>query len=340
MTGKPKSRILIVGAGALGVAIGYVLSVAGVEVTFLIRPHRKEAMDRPQTLYCYTDNKLKVFKDYGLITDPAEMMGKEYDYIIVTLDGAALMNQVGQDLTKTIGQACKGTKTKVILSTVFFEVKPWFLKMSGLSVEQVATAGCVIHVYATKAVTLPLNPPTDPALLAQSDWAYTDCLGAGFMIENTTPALAEDFAAIYNASGISFCALMDATDLAMFSSTLFPLLAVWDLLGWPKFSDINTKGELWKLGSAAAKEIQTLSVHGEKGQQAAAAASEDTFAATFADIDSKMAPMDWGQFNRYHHGAKVNSQDRKLLRACLEYGEDEGKSMSALKALIQRVEQH
>lgn len=89
------SRILIVGAGSMGVIVGYYLSLAGSNVTFLARPYQIQALERPQTLYCYDDNELKEFNNYNWITDPIRIIGVDYNYIFVTLDGASLWNETG-----------------------------------------------------------------------------------------------------------------------------------------------------------------------------------------------------------------------------------------------------
>ena len=60
MSEQSRARILIIGAGSMGIITGYHLSLAGADVTFIIRPHRAEALNHPQILYCYDDNKLKV----------------------------------------------------------------------------------------------------------------------------------------------------------------------------------------------------------------------------------------------------------------------------------------
>src|SRR3978361_87695 len=98
MNEHPSRHVLIVGAGAMGIVYGYLLGLAGAEVTFLIRPHRAEALSHPQLLYCYNNHQLKTFKDYKYITDPSKVADAEYDYIIVTLDGNALSSEVGQSL--------------------------------------------------------------------------------------------------------------------------------------------------------------------------------------------------------------------------------------------------
>jgi len=119
MTNKRQQRILIVGAGSMGIITGYHLGLAGAETTYLVRANREEQLNRPQILYCYNDNQLKEYRGYTYITDPLEMIGAAYDYIVITLDAVALRNEAGQSLVETIGRAVRGTETKVILGAFF-----------------------------------------------------------------------------------------------------------------------------------------------------------------------------------------------------------------------------
>lgn len=333
-------RVLIVGAGSMGIIMGYLLQLSGAEVTFLIRPHRAEALGHPQKLYSYNDNQLKTYTGYKLITSPSEMLGAGYDYIVITLDGAALRNEVGQALVKAIGEAVRGTTTKVILGTVFIDIRSWFLKAADLESEQVVSGQLVIHIYPTSAVTLPMRAPTDEKLLVQADQAYTDCLGPGMTLGDGSLAAANDFAQLWNASGVSTCNVVSEEQFSLNTSSMFPILAVCELLDWPSFQNLDTTNPLWSLAVAAVKEIQGLGIHGTLGQQAAAATTEAGIAQVFAGIEKLMLPMDWPAFNHYHHGAKVNAQDRELLRVCIAMGEAEGKPVVAIKDLLQRVEHH
>ncbi|KEF61048.1 uncharacterized protein A1O9_02613 [Exophiala aquamarina CBS 119918] len=339
--GKTQDRhILIVGAGSMGIIMGYILQLSGAEVTFLVRPHRAEALSRPQKLYSYDDHQLKTYTGYKLITSPSEMLGAGYDYVVITLDGAALRNEVGQALVKTIGEAVRGTTTKVIVGTVFIDIRSWFLKATGLESEQVVSGQLVIHIYPTSAVTLPVHAPTDEKLLAQADQAYTDCLGPGMTLGDGSLAAANDFAQLWNASGVSTCNVVSEEQFSLNTSSLFPILAVCELLGWSSFQNLDSTDPLWRLAVAAVKEIQGLTIHGTIGQQAAGSTTDAGIAQVFAGIEKVMLPMDWQSFNRYHHGAKVNAQDRELLRVCITMGEADGKPVAAIKDLLQRVEHH
>ena len=60
-----KPSVLIVGAGATGLPIGYHLALAGADITYLVRPGRKAALDSRPPLYCYDDGaRVKVEKKY------------------------------------------------------------------------------------------------------------------------------------------------------------------------------------------------------------------------------------------------------------------------------------
>uniref|UniRef100_A0A093XJ12 Uncharacterized protein n=1 Tax=Talaromyces marneffei PM1 TaxID=1077442 RepID=A0A093XJ12_TALMA len=301
-----------------------------------------EALNHPQVLYYYIDNKLKEFKEYTYLTDPPQILDKEaYDFIVITLDGAALKNEAGQNLVKTIGSAVRQStarNTGIILGTVFLNIRSWFLEVSGLSEDQVALGWFTIRAYSTAAVTLPLHPPTDPELLSKASIAWIDNLGDGFGVDDSAPEVANAFAKLYNSSGVSTCGITPKAQETLYMNPIFVMYAACALLDWPWFKDIDTQGEIWRLAVAAAKEIQGLSIHGELGQQAAKTTTEASIAKRFADIDAKLLPLDNPAFNRYHHGGKVNEQDTEHLRACVAFGEGEGKDLTALKELIRRVE--
>jgi len=339
MSDTKRPHVLIVGAGAMGILTGYHLELANAEVTFLVRPHRKPMLEKPQILYNYNDNELKEYKGLRCLTDPSEMVGQTYDYIVVTLDGNALRSEAGETLVKSLGEAARGKETKVILGAVAFNPLPWFLETSGLLDKQVTNGVLGIEVYPTNGVTLPVNPPTDPKLIAQADWAYVDCFGYGFAVTDHSPSVAEGFAQLYSASRVSRCVIQPAAKYDAEITSLFAFFAACNIMRWPPFKNIDTRSELWKTTIAAIKEIRGLGLYGGAGKAAANEVTEEGYAASLVSWGDGALPMDQQEFNRYHHGGKLNTQDRKILRDCLAYGESEGKPMIALKALIQRLEE-
>lgn len=245
---------------------GYHLSLGGT----LIRPHRAEELDSTDTFYSYNDNSLQVYKDYTYITKSTEIIGKKFDYIVVTLNAAPLRNEVGSSLVNTIGEAVhQQPNTNVVLGSVFIDILSWFLSTSGLAKEQVTGATLAIHAYPTKAVELPLHPPTDPKLLAKADTAYSDRLPQGFNLDDSSPAIAQGFKELCDTSGISTATINPVIASSLGLNPFFAILSVCDLVDWPTFKAFSTEakyGEVWALGIAVLKEIQGLSIHGEVGQ--------------------------------------------------------------------------
>ncbi|KAM0248023.1 hypothetical protein ACHAQJ_009628 [Trichoderma viride] len=266
------------------------------------------------------------------------MVDANYNYILVALDGSSLQNKTGQSLVRMIGKAAHETNTKVVLGSVFVHLRPWFLQASGVSDEQITEGYFGIHAYPTKAVTLPTHSPTDLNLISKADFAYSDQLGQGLILTDSSLNVANGFAEIYNACGVSRCVVTPVLECALSVNHIFAVFAACELTDWPKFQDISSKGEVWTLAVAVVKEIKGLSIHGEPGQQAARETNESELAVSLAAWERHMLPLDLQSFNRFHHGNKVNAQDHEHLHACLSYGEAEGKPMYALKELLQRVE--
>jgi hypothetical protein len=161
---------------------------------------------------------------------------------------------------------------------------------------------------------------------------------AGLFIADSAPAIATGFVDLYNASGVSKATVVPAADFAMYANAMFALFGGCELLGWPKFSDIDPSNETWQLAVAAMKEIQTLAAHGEAGQKAAAGTTAASALEEQVATEKLMWPLELQAFNRFHHGGKVNKQDRDILAASLAVGRDENKDMPALSELLDRLE--
>jgi len=324
----------------MGLVIGYILTKGGADVTFLVRPHRAEILSRPQLLYSYDDGQLQKFSQYKFITNPSDIKESEYNYIVITLDAYALKSEAGTTLVKIIGDAVRGSQTRIILGTAFIGVKSWFLKISDIDEARVVWGGLAIHVYEPRKVTLPLHGGTDLRLLEQADQAYTDKLGAGFTVDDSSPEVARGFAQLWNASRTSTCAVAPATYLATSIVTMFVIFAASELLHWPSYEDVDIDEEHWVLAIEAMKELRGLSMCGKEGQMAMETTTAAGVRDQFVAIEKLMRPLDWVAFSKYHHGMKVKAQDRAQLRDWVACGEAEGKPMSATKELIKRVEEH
>jgi hypothetical protein len=103
------------------------------------------------------------------------MIGAGYDYIVIALDAVSIRSEVGRRLVEAIGQAGRGTGTKVILGAFFLNGRRWIIDASSLAPEQVTNGLFSVQSYSTRAATLPVHAPVDPKLVAKADLAYIHC---------------------------------------------------------------------------------------------------------------------------------------------------------------------
>ncbi|MCX7864817.1 MAG: hypothetical protein N2423_07270 [Novosphingobium sp.] len=331
--------VLIVGAGALGVVTGYHLHLAGARVSFLVRPGRLPALAEPQRLYCYDDHQLKVFSDYRAFASVDEAAAGDHDWVIVTMDGATCRGEEATALLRELGAAMQGGKGVAVISGV--GVRDHCRDVMGLADERVIEGTMGLLSYQTDRVTLPLNPPTDPDKLAQASFAYHHMgRNPGFMIVNRPGTVARAFAALYDRSGVSKCRIVPERLYRTFTSSIFAVMAMFDLAGWPQARDMAKNRELMALGAAAMREIMRLPEHGIMGWIASLMVSPGRLAKNNLRMEQLCLPVDYSAFNKFHHGGKVREQDMGVLRRCLASGKAQGRSMPALEELLGRYERH
>jgi hypothetical protein len=336
MTHSHPASVGIIGAGSMGILTGYHLSLAGADVTFLVRPHRREQLSRPQRLYSFDDNDLKPYTGYELLTDPAGLTGSSFDFVVVTLDGAALRAEPGQKVVDEIGRAFRGTSTAVILGSVGIDQRTWFLERSGLADAQVTNGGLGMWAYEAQRADMPLHDGVSADLLAQADYGYRHLSPTGFVVDLSAPQVAHEFAALYNSSGVSHCAELpiDAHKLIV---SVSPASLAWELLGWPAAKDIDTTDETWQLGVEAVKEFRRLSVFGPAGIAASEETTAENVLEVFRQAELAALPMDATAFIAYHHGSKLAGQGNEVLDEAVRRGETEGAEMPALRALLKKL---
>jgi Ketopantoate reductase PanE/ApbA len=328
-------QILIVGAGAMGLAAGYHLQLAGAAIAFLVRPARVPEMSRSQALYSYDDATLKTFENYKVISDVAEISGSFYDYVIVTLDGFATRSSEGTALLKSIGDAIRRSSTEVIIGGVGVNLRDHYLRTMALPEHRILNGALGMLCHKVVNFELPLHAPTDAVLLSKADVAYRHLHKTSFVLDDRFPEAADRFAAIYDACGVSSCQIMKRQDFAILTKFQFPVFAASELLGWPRAKDLDNNTDLWALTVRAVQEIQAFEEHGSAGK---AAATGDGLLDIWNSMEQAAFPLDFAAFNKLHHGVKVRAQDIQLLQDCVKVGEREGQPMSALKELLDRVE--
>ena len=334
-----KSSVLIVGAGGLGIATGYHLHLAGAEVNFLVRPGRVPALQEPQVLYCYDDHELKHFSEFRVFGSVGEAAQGSYNFVIVTMDGATCRGAEATELLKALGDSMQNDQSVALIAGV--GVRDYCRETMRLPEDRVIEGTMGLLSYQTDRVMLPLNPPTDPDKLAKASMAYKHMgKNPGFMVVNKPARAAKAFAELYNRSGVSKCSLVPGKMYAMFASSIFAVMAMFDLAGWPDAETMAKDGELMSLGAAAMKEVMRLPEFGIAGKIGSLFVSPRQLAKNNLKMEQDCLPVDYSAFNKFHHGGKVREQDIGVLRRSLASGEAQGRSMPALKELLARYERH
>ncbi|WP_243789038.1 ketopantoate reductase family protein [Saccharopolyspora gloriosae] len=254
--------VLIVGAGATGLPVGYHLRLAGAELTFLVRPGRKPAVEFPQRLYCYDDASLRTLDGYDVVEDAAELAGRSFNFVLITLDGHTARTEQGTAMLRGLGDAIRDSDAIVIMCGFGVGVREHHLRELGIADDRLLHGflGMLSHQSSAE---LPVHPPTDPARIAESTACYRHSPGKlGFRLESGNPAAAKRFAELYNSSGESRCTLMSRPMDDIFSKVAFPVYGACELMGWADFATVAKNKELWRLACDAQREILTLPQHG------------------------------------------------------------------------------
>ncbi|MEW1721091.1 2-dehydropantoate 2-reductase N-terminal domain-containing protein [Streptomyces sp. NPDC093109] len=331
-----KPSILIVGAGATGLPIGYHLSLAGADITYLDR----SAIDATQQLYCYDDNSLKTFTGYHAVDDVAALTGRRFEFVMITLDGHTARTEGGAATLRALGDLIRPSDATVIMSAFGIGVREHFLEVLGIPDDRLLHGflGMLAH---QSAANLPIHAPTDPAKVAQAGICYRHPKNRiGFRLDTGNPAAAKRFAALYDSSGVSRCARMSREMDSIFNTIGFPLYTAWEIAGWPDFATVAKNKELWKLTCAAQREIMTLPRNGWRGRLLALAMGPRMNAKVQINMERGTRPMDLAAFNRFHHGGKVRAQDIGAMYDSLEEGRRQGRPMKSLQELLERLKAH
>lgn len=330
----PNPAILVVGAGALGVVTGYHLALAGADITFLVRPNRLAALEGGLKLYCFDDLSIKDFQSYSSVSSPEELAGKQYDFVLVTLDGATCRSAEGEALLRSLGDAIRQGKAVALICGM--DVREHCREVMGLPEERVMEGTQAMLSYQVDRAQMPAHPPADPAQVASTDFAYRHMgQGFGFTVVDEPQGPAREFIALYDSCGVSKCRSMKRVTYTMLTRSFFPMIAVWERAGWPDAKTLASNRELMELGSRAMAEIIALPEHGWRGKLTSLFIGHKTMAKKLVEMERECLPLDYTAFNHFHHAGKVRAQNLLVMQRCAEAGKAAGKPMAALSELIE-----
>jgi hypothetical protein len=313
--------------------VGYHLGSAPIEIDFLVRPARVPEIPAAYRIYSYDDGATHDFGRFGLLSDPDELSKKEYAFVVLALDGASLASDEGLALLKKIGAAVQSRDTVLIIGSIGIGLRELAIASSSLPEQRVLCGRLGLLCHRNSGVSLPLHAPTEPAKLAQADFAMRHLNESCFSVENRNDS-AGKFAELFDRSGIAKCAVVSPEQFALQSRAMFPLFALSEMLGWPPADRLTQDAELWSLTVEAVRAIQGLREHGEAGRTAAAALTRDSLIRMWKQIEMMSLPLDWQAFNAYQHGDRVKAADKLLLEGCIARGVDEGRDMSSVRKIL------
>ncbi|GLY02381.1 2-dehydropantoate 2-reductase N-terminal domain-containing protein [Actinoplanes sp. NBRC 101535] len=333
------AAVLVVGAGAVGLSLGYHLQLAGADVTFLVRPGRREAFAAPRRLYDYNDDTVRTFDGYRTVEDTTELAGQRFAFVLVTLNGHVSRTAQGAATLREVGDLISDDADAVVLMDgIGVGLREFYLETMGISGDRLLLGflGMLAH---QGSAGLPVPAGADPAAIAAADICYVHpATRTGFTVARSNPAAAKKFAALYDRSGVSKVGFMPAKVADIIGSAVFTIYTACDIAGWPPVAHVVADKPLWSLAVRAQREILTLPRNGLFGKIAALVMGSRITAAIHLKQETGMRPLDTAAFNRFHHGGKVRAQDMDVLRDFAAEGQRHGQPMTALRALLARAE--
>ncbi|MEU4164785.1 2-dehydropantoate 2-reductase N-terminal domain-containing protein [Actinoplanes sp. NPDC026670] len=334
-----ESSVLIVGAGAVGLSLGYHLHLAGAQVTFLVRPGRAAAFSAPRRLYDYNDNTVKTFDGYGVVEDAAALTGRRLDFVIVTLDGHTSRTDQGTATLRAVGDLIHGSDTVVLMDGIGVDLRRHYLDTMRLPGDRLLLGFLGMLAHQASA-GLPVPAGADPDLIAGADICYVHPpKRTGFTIATSNKAAATSFAALYDRSATSRIGYLNPKIADVIGSAVFTVYAACDIAGWPPVGQVIADKPLWTLACRAQSEILSLPRNGLFGRIAAAVMGPKITAKIHLGQEKQMLPLDTAAFNGFHHGGKVRAQDMQVLRDFAAEGKRLGRPMTALTTLIARADE-
>ncbi len=329
-----EAKILIIGAGALGITCAYHLQLGGAKISFLVRPNRVDALSRPQKLYCYNDHSIKLLEGYRVFTDASELQGQHFDFVMLTLDGATCRSAEGVALLSGVGKALAGTGSNLVICGVGIGLYEHVRDTTGFAENNLLEGSMKMFAYQVGRPNAP-QPSSNVELHDSADIAFLSFPDRiGFFLANRPKQSAQAFAQAWKNSGVALCKLMPPKVYATFSNTFFPFTVACELTGWNGTDALVNNREMWQLCCDAQREIMGLKQHGFMGKIFSWLMNNAKLEKMMRDMERTAAPMGFTQFNRFHHGGKVLEQDVQIMANCAAAGEQQGRDMSAVNKLL------
>jgi len=329
---KFRSHALIIGAGALGSAVGLRLQEAGTALTFLAKREHAERLSRPQFFHHEPDSRGSALSDFDVIYDLNEASPNEIDWVILALNGAILKSSEGRDLLAGLGAHFADSEATLLLCSVGLGLIEFVQQASQWSPERCIQGTLAHYVYQTHMSD---GNNTDKRTV---DYRSFKLPGApSFILSDQPEKASAEFQALYDDSPQNPCARLP-NDLFQLNTTLFlPHMLVCDIAGWPASDELVKMPDLWSLYCEASREIMSLPIFGASGESMLQNGSNDELAAQLLARTEALKPFDIDAFNRFHHGGKMKAQNELMFADCIEHALKQGIKMPSCQQLRDQI---
>ncbi|KAF4550557.1 Hypothetical protein D9617_16g013450 [Elsinoe fawcettii] len=327
-----RPKILIIGCGAVGLAQGYHLSF-GADITYLVRPGRKPAFKAPKQLYDYKKDTLRTFESYRVIENPRDVADEEFFCVFDTLDGATARSESGHATLKAVGEVIRDhPNTFVVYDAVGLDIEKYYASTMGISRDRLLLGLSMLAHQPTDSISIP--PSANRDAIARADMLYSCTGGKGLQLSKSNAAHATAFQKVYKVNDMLDIGFLPNINEELLLAFAIPMLVGWHVHGWGPFHSFVDDAETWNMTIQAQVEILALPRYGWLGYLLSWVMGSWLSAKINFGIEKSSLPLQYHEFNKFHHGAKVLKQDIMLLEELLADGEKHKHKMTSLRALV------
>lgn len=330
------TKVLVVGAGALGVTTAYHLRQSGADISFYVRPQRAEQLQKPLRLYAYHKQAVDALVDFDIITSPAGLKDKRFNFILLTLDGAACRSAEGIQLLNTLGNALRDSYATLLVCGVGFGLLQHVKEQTGFSDDQLIEGTMTSFCYQVGKEDTPEPEKSMKDVHDSCDFAYLDFQGGrDFMVTGPLKP-AKTFARLFNANPLVRCIYIPRNFFRSATASYVSFTVACELSGWKGLDQLIGDRALWVLCCRAQREILGLKQYGLAGKLMVLLMTNARYEKMMRQMGLEARAMGFIQFFKFHHGGKVREQNIEGLKNCIKAGEEQGRDMSASRVLYER----
>jgi len=325
------THILIVGAGAVGQAYALALQRAGVQVSFLVKPHHVEGLQQGvpvQEVGLLSVGPLEDLSGVELITDWSSAAELDFHSIWLAVDGTALMGDWLEELAEARGQA----------AVVAFQTGVGGReRLRSLIPDDALVVGMIPFLawWAPLDVEAPLpsfDPPTPPRMrIWHPPLMRTPLSGPA--------ALVADLVQLLRAGGLPASSVENAAATgSMGTAVLLPTIAGLEVAGWSLRGFAGGQVPVLVMRAVQQARAVAASITGVRSPGLDGWLLRPIVLRLAARLAPWFTPLDLETYLRVHF-TKVGAQTSHTLSGLIEEGTTRSLPVDALSQLADRLKQ-